>query len=109
MAEKKCAGPGTGGGTPGGAWASPRWHGWLAPGGRREYHKTTPSAPQGVALLDAQAALKQAQLPWVEAIEYRCYGELTLEETVRMMAVDEWTIRRWWERARCSLNGSSSC
>ena len=33
------------------------------------------------------------------ASEYRCYGELTHEETARMMAVDDCTLRRWWERA----------
>ena len=52
MAAKKGAGPAPGGGTPGGAWASPRRHGRLAPGGRREYHRITPCAPQEVAMDD---------------------------------------------------------
>ena len=55
---------------------------------------------QVVALLDALAELKQQQPQWAEAIEHRFYGGLTLEETARMMAVDERTIRRWWDRAR---------
>ena len=58
---------------------------------------------QVVALLEALAELRQTQPQWVEAIEHRYYGGLTLEETARMMAVDERTIRRWWERARLVL------
>ncbi len=58
---------------------------------------------QVMALLDALAELRQAQPQWVEAIEHRYYGGLTLEETARMMAVDERTIRRWWDRARLVL------
>ena len=58
---------------------------------------------QVVALLDALAELKQQQPQWGEAIEHRFYGGLTLEETARMMAVDERTIRRWWDRARLVL------
>jgi RNA polymerase sigma factor (TIGR02999 family) len=58
---------------------------------------------QVVALLDALAELRQAQPQWVEAIEHRYYGGLTLEETARMMDVDERTIRRWWDRARLVL------
>jgi RNA polymerase sigma factor (sigma-70 family) len=53
-----------------------------------------------VTLLDALAELRQAQPQWVEALEHRYYGGLTLEETARMMDVDERTIRRWWDRAR---------
>jgi len=59
---------------------------------------------QVVALLDALAELRQAQPQWVAAIEHRYYGGLTLEETARMMAVDERTIRRWWDRARLVLS-----
>jgi DNA-directed RNA polymerase specialized sigma24 family protein len=55
---------------------------------------------QVVALLEALAELRQAQPQWVEAIEHRFYGGLTLEETARMMAVDERTIRRWWDQTR---------
>lgn len=55
---------------------------------------------QVVALLDALAELKQAQPQWADAIAHRFYGGLTLEETARMMDVDERTIRRWWDRAR---------
>ena len=55
---------------------------------------------QVVALLDALAELKHQQPQWAEALEHRFYGGLTLEETARMMAVDERTIRRWWDRAR---------
>jgi RNA polymerase sigma factor (sigma-70 family) len=55
---------------------------------------------QVVALLEALAELKQAQPQWVEALEHRFYSGLTLEETARMMDVDERTIRRWWDRAR---------
>jgi RNA polymerase sigma factor (sigma-70 family) len=55
---------------------------------------------QVVALLDALVELKHQQPQWAEAIEHRFYGGLTLEETARMMAVDERTIRRWWDRAR---------
>src|SRR5215813_10273563 len=58
---------------------------------------------QVVALLEALAELKQQQPQWGEAIEHRFYGGLTLEETARMMAVDERTIRRWWDRARPML------
>jgi RNA polymerase sigma-70 factor (ECF subfamily) len=58
---------------------------------------------QVVALLDALAELRQAQPQWVEALEHRFYGGLTLEETARMMDVDERTIRRWWDRARLVL------
>ena len=43
---------------------------------------------------------EQQQPQWAEAIEHRFYSGLTLEETARMMAVDERTIRRWWDRAR---------
>jgi DNA-directed RNA polymerase specialized sigma24 family protein len=56
-----------------------------------------------VALLDALAELKQQQPQWGEAIEHRFYGGLTLEEAACMMAVDERTIRRWWDRARPML------
>jgi RNA polymerase sigma factor (TIGR02999 family) len=59
---------------------------------------------QVVALLEALAELKQAQPQWVEAIEHRFYGGLTLEETARMMDVDERTVRRWWDRARPVLS-----
>jgi hypothetical protein len=58
---------------------------------------------QVVALLEVLAELKQEEPQWVEAIEHRFYGGLTLEETARMMAVDERTIRRWWDRARLVL------
>jgi RNA polymerase sigma factor (sigma-70 family) len=58
---------------------------------------------QVVALLDALAELRQTQPLWVEAIEHRYYGGLTLEETARMMDVDERTIRRWWDRTRIVL------
>jgi RNA polymerase sigma factor (sigma-70 family) len=58
---------------------------------------------QVVALLEALAELRQVQPQWVEAIEHRFYSELTLEETARMMGVDERTIRRWWDRARSLL------
>ena len=57
-----------------------------------------------VALLDALAELRQTQPQWVEAIEHRYYGGLTLGETARMMDVDERTIRRWWDRARLVLS-----
>src|SRR5262249_26449527 len=60
-------------------------------------------AAQVVAILDALAELRQAQPQWVEAIEHRYYGGLTLEETARMMDVDERTFRRWWDRARLVL------
>ena len=56
-----------------------------------------------VALVEALAKLRQRQPQWVEAIEHRYYGGLTLEETARMMDVDERTIRRWWDRARLVL------
>ena len=55
---------------------------------------------QVAALLEALAELKQQQPQWAEALEHRFYGGLTLEETARMMAVDERTVRRWWDRAR---------
>jgi RNA polymerase sigma-70 factor (ECF subfamily) len=58
---------------------------------------------QVVALLDALGELRQAQPQWVEAIEHRYYGGLTLEETARMMDVNERTIRRWWDQARLVL------
>ncbi len=58
---------------------------------------------QVVALLDALAELQQQQPQWVAALEHRFYGGLMLEETARMMAVDERTIRRWWDRARVVL------
>jgi RNA polymerase sigma factor (sigma-70 family) len=58
---------------------------------------------QVVALLDALAELRQVQPQWVEALEHRYYSGLTLEETARMMAVDERTVRRWWDRARLVL------
>ena len=58
---------------------------------------------QVVALLEALTELEQAQPQWVEAIEHRFYGGLTLEETALMMDVDERTIRRWWDRARLVL------
>jgi DNA-directed RNA polymerase specialized sigma24 family protein len=67
-------------------------------------HQTLEREPaQVVALLDALAELRQTQPQWVTAIEHRYYGGLTLEETARMMAVDERTIRRWWDRARLVL------
>jgi integrase len=66
-------------------------------------HATDREPAQVVALLDALAELRQAQPQWVEAIEHRYYSALTLEETARMMAVDERTIRRWWDRARTVL------
>jgi DNA-directed RNA polymerase specialized sigma24 family protein len=68
---------------------------------RQASHQT--SALVLSALLDALAELRQAQPQWVEAIEHRFYGGLTVEETACMMAVDERTIRRWWERARLVL------
>ena len=58
---------------------------------------------QMVALLEALTDLRQTQPQWVEAIEHRYYGGLTLEETAQMMEVDERTIRRWWDRARLVL------
>src|SRR5262244_2309664 len=58
---------------------------------------------QVAALLEALAELRQTQPQWVAAIEHRYYGGLTLEETARMMEVDERTIRRWWDRARLVL------
>jgi RNA polymerase sigma factor (sigma-70 family) len=58
---------------------------------------------QVVALTEALAEMRQVQPQWVEAIEHRFYGGLTLEETARMMGVDERTIRRWWDRARLGL------
>jgi RNA polymerase sigma factor (TIGR02999 family) len=63
-------------------------------------HALTREPAQVVALLDALAELKQQQPQWAEAIEHRFYGGLTLEETAQMMAVDERTVRRWWDRAR---------
>jgi RNA polymerase sigma factor (sigma-70 family) len=63
-------------------------------------HALAREPAQVVALLDALAELKQQQPQWAEAIEHRFYGGLTLEETARMMAVDERTVRRWWDRAR---------
>ena len=58
---------------------------------------------QVVALLEALAALRQTHPQWVEALEHRYYGGLTLEETARMMDVDERTLRRWWDRGRLVL------
>jgi hypothetical protein len=58
---------------------------------------------QVVALLDALTDLRQTQPQWVAAIEHRYYGGLTLEETARMMAVNERTVRRWGDRARLVL------
>jgi len=58
---------------------------------------------QVVALFEALAELRQTQPQWVEAIEHRFYGGLTLEETARMMVVDERTIRRWWDQTRLVL------
>jgi RNA polymerase sigma factor (TIGR02999 family) len=58
---------------------------------------------QVVALVEALAELRQEQPQWAEAIEHRFYGGLTLEETARMMEVDERTVRRWWTRARSLL------
>jgi RNA polymerase sigma-70 factor, ECF subfamily len=55
---------------------------------------------QVVALVEALAELRQTEPQWAEAIEHRFYGGLTLEETARMMEVDERTVRRWWTRAR---------
>jgi RNA polymerase sigma factor (TIGR02999 family) len=63
-------------------------------------HALAQEPAQVVALLDALAELQQQQPQWAKAIEHRFYGGLTLEETARMMAVDERTIRRWWDRAR---------
>jgi RNA polymerase sigma factor (TIGR02999 family) len=63
-------------------------------------HAMAREPAQVVALLDALAELKRQQPQWAEVIEHRFYGGLTLEETARMMAVDERTIRRWWDRAR---------
>jgi RNA polymerase sigma factor (sigma-70 family) len=69
-----------------------------------DLHQTLEREPaQVVALLEALAALRQTQPQWSEAIEHRYYGGLTLEETARMMAVDERTVRRWWDRARLVL------
>jgi hypothetical protein len=69
-----------------------------------DLHQTLEREPaQVVALLEALAELRQPQPQWVEAIEHRSYGGLTLEETARMMAVDERTVRRWWDRARLVL------
>jgi DNA-directed RNA polymerase specialized sigma24 family protein len=69
-----------------------------------DLHQTLAREPaQVVALLDALAELRPVQPQWVAAIEHRYYGGLTLEETARMMAVDERTIRRWWDRARLVL------
>jgi DNA-directed RNA polymerase specialized sigma24 family protein len=55
---------------------------------------------QVVALLEVLAELKPVQPQWAEALEHRFYSGLTMEETARMMDVDERTIWRWWDRAR---------
>jgi DNA-directed RNA polymerase specialized sigma24 family protein len=69
-----------------------------------DLHQTMTREPaMVVALVEALAKLRQMQPQWVEAIEHRYYGGLTLEETARMMDVDERTIRRWWDRARLVL------
>jgi DNA-directed RNA polymerase specialized sigma24 family protein len=69
-----------------------------------DLHQTLAKEPAlVVALLEVLADLRQTQPQWVEAIEHRYYGGLTLEETARMMDVDERTIRRWWDRARLVL------
>jgi DNA-directed RNA polymerase specialized sigma24 family protein len=66
-----------------------------------DLHQTMAREPaQVVALLEVLAEIKQAQPQWAAAIEHRFYGGLTLEETARMMEVDERTVRRWWDRAR---------
>jgi RNA polymerase sigma factor (TIGR02999 family) len=58
---------------------------------------------QVVALAEALAEMRQVQPQWVEIIEHRFYGGLTLEETARMMGVNERTIRRRWDGARLVL------
>ena len=69
-----------------------------------DLHQTMAREPEMVvALLDALAELRQTRPQWIEAIEHRYYGGLTLEETARMMDVDERTIRRWWDHARLVL------
>src|SRR5262245_60302810 len=69
-----------------------------------DLHQTLEREPaQVVALLEALTEIRHTQPQWVEAIEHRYYGGLTLEETARMMEVDERTIRRWWGRARLVL------
>jgi RNA polymerase sigma factor (TIGR02999 family) len=58
---------------------------------------------QVVALTEALAELRQLQPQWVEVIEHRFYGGLTLEETALMMGVARRTIQRWWDGARLVL------
>lgn len=57
-----------------------------------------------VALTEALARLGTIQPQWVEVIQHRYYGGLTIEETARMLAISEKTVRRWWERARVLLH-----
>jgi DNA-directed RNA polymerase specialized sigma24 family protein len=66
-----------------------------------ELKQTLQTDPARVlALEEALAELERQHPDWVEAIEYRFYVGLTLEETARMMDVNERQIRRWWDRAQ---------
>lgn len=57
-----------------------------------------------VALLAALQQLAAVHPQWAEVVQHRYYGGLTLEETARMLAINEKTVRRWWERARVLLH-----
>ena len=55
------------------------------------------------ALTAALAQLESVHPEWACVARHRYYGGLTVEETARIMGVNERTVRRHWERARVLL------
>jgi RNA polymerase sigma factor (TIGR02999 family) len=59
---------------------------------------------QVIALMDVLAELETRQPQWVEIIQHRFYGGLTMDQTARAMNISERTVRRWWNQARVVLH-----
>jgi RNA polymerase sigma factor (TIGR02999 family) len=59
---------------------------------------------QVVALMEVLSELETLHPRWVEIIQHRFYGGLTMDQTARAMNVSERTVRRWWNQARVVLH-----
>ena len=56
------------------------------------------------ALIAALNQLEKQNPDWARVAQHRYYAVLTLEQTARMMAITERTVRRHWEKARILLH-----
>jgi RNA polymerase sigma factor (TIGR02999 family) len=59
---------------------------------------------QVVALMEVLAELETLHPQWVEIIQHRFYGGLTMDQIARAMNISERTVRRWWNQARVVLH-----